>query len=143
MRTSLSKYMTCSWRELAFGRVAHRRPVLLAREQLLEVVTGREVLALGGEHDDAHVVVGVGAVERGVELVDQPAVLRVGRVGPGQRDRRDRPVDRVANRLERAGVTRRMLAAAARSPAYVTVSVPCICEWMLQWNLYVPALRAR
>ena len=71
-------------RELAFGRVAHRRPVLLAREQLLQVVPGREVLALGGEDDDPHVGVGVGAVERGVELGDQPAVLRVGRVRAGR-----------------------------------------------------------
>ena len=46
--------------ELALGRVAHRRPVLLAREELLEVVAGREVLALGREDDDADVVVGVG-----------------------------------------------------------------------------------
>ena len=68
--TSLSKYMTCSWRELALGRGAHRGPVLLAGEELLQVVAGREVLALGREHDDADVVVGVGRVERGVELVD-------------------------------------------------------------------------
>ena len=96
--TSLSKYMTCSWRELALGRGAHRRPVLLAREQLLEVVAGREVLALGGEDHDPDVVVGVGPVERGVELVDHPAVLRVRGLGPVQRDRGDRAVDRVADR---------------------------------------------
>ena len=58
-------------RELALGRGPQRGPVLLAREQLLEVVAGREVLALGREDDDPDVVVGVGAVERGVELVDQ------------------------------------------------------------------------
>ena len=69
--------------ELALGRRPHRRPVLLAREQLLEVVAGGEVLALGGEHDDPDVVVGVGAVERGVELVDHLAVLRVGRLRAG------------------------------------------------------------
>ena len=64
--------MTCSWRELALGRVAHRRPlVVLAVEELLEVVTGGEVLALAGEHDDPDVVVGVGVVEGGVELVDE------------------------------------------------------------------------
>ena len=54
--------------ELALGRGAHRGPVLLAREDLLEVVAGREVLALGREDDDPHVVVGLGPVERGVEL---------------------------------------------------------------------------
>ena len=81
--------------ELAFGRGAHRRPVFLAREQLLEVVTGGEVLALGREHDDPDRVVGVGAVERGVELVDHLAVLRVGRFGTVQRDRGDRAVDGV------------------------------------------------
>ena len=95
MRTSLSKYMVCSCASLPSGVSRMRRPVLLAREQLLQVVAGREVLALGREHDDAHVGVGVGPVERGVELVDQPAVLRVGRFGPGERDRRDRTVDRV------------------------------------------------
>ena len=84
--------------QLALGRGAHRRPVLLAREQLLQVVAGREVLALGGEHDDPDVVVGVGAVERGVELVDQLAVLRVGGAGPVQRDRGDRAVDRIPDR---------------------------------------------
>ena len=68
--------------QLAFGRVAQRGPVLLAREQLLQVVPGREVLALGREDDDANVVVGVGLVERGVELVDELAVLRVGGFGP-------------------------------------------------------------
>ena len=71
--TSLSQYMTCSWRSLPSGVRAHRGPVLLAREDLLEVVAGGEVLALGGEHHDAHVVVGVGRVERGVELVDHLA----------------------------------------------------------------------
>ena len=81
--TSLSKYMTCSWRSLPSGVAAHRRPVLLAREQLLEVVPGREVLALGREHDDPDRVVGVGAVERRVELVDHLAVLRVGRLRAG------------------------------------------------------------
>ena len=88
-------------RELALGGVAPRGPVLLAREELLQVVPGREVLAIGGQHHDAHVGVGVGAVEGGVELVDQPAVLRVGRFGAGERDRRDRTVRDVANGLER------------------------------------------
>ena len=74
--------MTCSCASLPSGVSRMRRPVLLAGEELLQVVTGREVLALGGEHDDAHVVVGVGAVEGGVELVDHLAVLRVGRFGP-------------------------------------------------------------
>ena len=81
--------------ELALGRGAQRRPVLLAGEQLLEVVTGREVLALGREHDDPDGVVGLGAVERGVELVDHLAVLGVGGFGPVQRDRRDGALDRV------------------------------------------------
>ena len=51
--------------ELALGR----RPTLaelgvgVRSDELLEVVAGREVLAVGGEDHDAHRVVGVGAVE--------------------------------------------------------------------------------
>ena len=55
--------------QLAFGCRALRGPVLLAGEELLEVVSGREVLALGREHHDPHVVVGVGSVERGVRAL--------------------------------------------------------------------------
>ena len=69
--------------ELALGGRPHRRPVFLAREQLFEVVTGGEMLALRGEDDHPDRVVGVGPVEGGVELVDHPAVLRVGRLRAG------------------------------------------------------------
>ena len=58
-------------RELAFGRVAQGRPVLRARQQLLQVVAGREVLALRGQDDHPHAVVGIGPVERAVELGDE------------------------------------------------------------------------
>src|ERR1700694_276876 len=57
--------------ELAFRGVAHRGPRVVAREDLLEVVTGREVLAFGGEHHHPHVVVGVGKAERRIPLVEQ------------------------------------------------------------------------
>src|SRR5437763_953233 len=46
--------------------------------ELLEVVAGREVLPLAGQHDHADLVVGVGAIEGGVELVDELGVLCVG-----------------------------------------------------------------
>ena len=79
----------------ALGRGTHRGPVLLAREDLLEVVAGGEVLALGHEHDHPHGVVGLGAVERGVELGDQLRLLRVRGVGSVERDGRERPRDLV------------------------------------------------
>src|ERR1700730_14265979 len=86
--------------ELAFRGVAHRGPRVVAREDLLEVVTGREVLAFGGEHHHPHVVVVVGEVERRIELVEQARVLRVRGLGPVQRDRADRSLDVVPDRLE-------------------------------------------
>ena len=81
MRNELVEVHGLLVRELALGRVAYRRPVLLAREQLLQVVAGGEVLALGGEHDDPNVASALGPVERGVELVDHPAVLCIRRFG--------------------------------------------------------------
>ncbi len=87
--------------ELALGRVAQLRPLVALREELLEVVTGGEVLALAGQHHDPDLVVRVGAVEGGVELVDELAVLCVGGVGAVECDRAHRPVDLVADRLER------------------------------------------
>src|SRR6266511_3657433 len=86
--------------ELAFRRVAHLRPRVALREELLEVVTGREVLALAGEDDDPDVVALAGAVEGGVELVQELRVLGVRDLGPVQRDRAHRPVDVVAAALE-------------------------------------------
>ena len=57
--------------ELALGGGPHRGPRLGGLEQLLEVVAGAEVLALGGQHHDPHVVVGLGQVEGAVDLVDE------------------------------------------------------------------------
>ena len=64
-------------------------------------MTGREVLPLTGEHDHTDVVVSVGAIEGGVELVDQLRVLGVGGLGTVERDRAHGPVDLVPNGLER------------------------------------------
>ena len=59
------------------------------------------VLPLTGEHDHTDVVVGIGAIEGGVELVDQLSVLCVGGLGPVERDRAHGPVDLVPDRPER------------------------------------------
>ena len=56
--------------QLALGRVAEAGPLVGAVEDLLEVMAGREVLARAGEHDDAYVVVGIGGIQRGVDLVE-------------------------------------------------------------------------
>jgi hypothetical protein len=58
------------------------------------------VLALAAEDHDPDVVVLVGQVEGGVELVEELRVLSVCHLGPVQGDRAHRPVDLVANRLE-------------------------------------------
>ena len=119
--------------ELALGRGAHRGPVLLAREDLLEVVAGREVLALAREHDHPHLVVGVGAVERGIELVDQLGVLRVRRLGPVQRDRAHRPVDLVADRPPN-------LTPSSESYGFGSRGRPSTrSPMMLRWISFVPA----
>ena len=55
------------------------------------------MLARAGQDDHAHVVVGVGRVERGVEVVEEGAVLRVGDLGPVHRDGGDVAVDLVEN----------------------------------------------
>ena len=85
--------------ELALGRLAHGHPVVgsLVADDRLEVMAGAEVLARAGQDHDADVVVGVGAVEAGVEGVDERAVLRVGDLGSVHRERRHRPVGLVAD----------------------------------------------
>ena len=71
--------------ELALGRLAHRHPRVrpVVADERLEVVAGGEVLARAGQDHDPDVVVGVGAVEGGVELVDQRGVLGVGHARAG------------------------------------------------------------
>ena len=97
-----SKYMIFSCRNLPSG-VSRIEPPLVGlgvADERLEVVAGREVLAVGGQDHDPDVVVGVGPVEGGVELVDELGVLGVGHLGPVHGDRRDVPVDLVLDGLE-------------------------------------------
>ena len=89
--------------QLALGGVAHPRPLIGAGEQLFEVVPGREVLSFAREHEHPDVVIGVDQIECGVELLEHPGVLRVGRLRAVQRDRRDGTIDLVADGLERSG----------------------------------------
>ena len=99
IRRHRSTYMTCSWWNLPSGvsRMATHSSAPSLPTMLLEVVPGAEVLPGAGQDDDPHVVVGVGAVEAGVEGVDQRAVLRVGDLGPVHRDGRHGPLDLVAD----------------------------------------------
>jgi hypothetical protein len=79
--------------QLAFGRRPHRRPRLLAREELLEVVTRREVLAFGFDEHDLRGVVAVGFRDGGEQRGEHRCVLRVGRLRAGERDDADRRLD--------------------------------------------------
>ena len=91
--------------ELALEVGPHRGPLVRVRpDELLQVVPRAEVLALAPEDDDAHVVVGISGVERGIERVDECGVLRVGHVRPVHRDPRDRPFDLVPHDLLGHGV---------------------------------------
>jgi hypothetical protein len=54
-----------------------------------EVVAGGEVFAVGAQYDHRHVAVLGGAGPRRVELVEELDVLRVGDLGPIERDGRD------------------------------------------------------
>jgi hypothetical protein len=51
-----------------------------------EVVAGGEVFAVGAQYDHRHVAVLGGAGPRRVELVEELDVLRVGDLGPIERD---------------------------------------------------------
>jgi hypothetical protein len=58
------------------------------------------VVAVAGEDHDAYLVVGVGEIERRVELVDHQGVLGVGHLGSIEGDGAHRAVDRVGDRGE-------------------------------------------
>jgi hypothetical protein len=55
----------------------------------VQVVARREVLAVGPQHDDPHLVVVGGPGPRRVELVEQPHRLGIGLLRAVQRDDRD------------------------------------------------------
>ena len=64
-----------------------------------EIGAGAEGASFAGHDDDAHVVVGVGCVERVQQLVAHPGRERVHAFGAVQRDRGDAVLHRVANVL--------------------------------------------
>ena len=67
----------------------------LARHQVLEIEAGAEALARAGQHDDAHLRVGLGVHQRLRERVEHRDGDRVQTLRAVQRDRRDRAVDGV------------------------------------------------
>ena len=91
--------------ELALGCLAHLHPVVLlaVSDNGLEVVPRREVLTGAGQDHHPDVIIGIGQVERGVQLVNERAVLRVGHVGTVHRHGGHRPVDFVQDCLECGG----------------------------------------
>ena len=67
-------------------------------------MAGREVLALGGQDDHAHLVVMRSAVEGLVEFVEQRGVLGIGPVGPVQPDAGDARLGHVVEQGLEVGV---------------------------------------
>ena len=90
IRTSLSQYMTCSCASLPSGVARIAAQCSSPARISLRSWPAEKCLPSAAEHDHPHGVVGLGAVERGVELGDQLRALRVRGVGSVERDRRDR-----------------------------------------------------
>ena len=99
--------------ELSFGsgpQLPQRSRV--GADELFQVVTGAEVLAVGGEDDDPHGVVALGDVEGLVERIYESHVLSVCGIRPVQGDRGDgavHPVEHDRLRASSAGVARRLI----------------------------------
>ena len=91
--------------ELAFRRVAHARPSPRSpSSSSFRSCPAEKCLPSAARTTTRTVVVGVGEVEGGVELVDQLAVLRIGGFGPVERDAwrsRRRPRSALPRRMSR------------------------------------------
>ena len=137
--TQRSKYMTCSWRSLPSG-VSRIRPPSgrSASHELLEVVPGREVLALGRQHHHPHVVVGVGRSKAASSSSMSCVFWALAASGRFERDRAHGPVDLVADGLEveliGVIVSRRSARPSARGGGPRTRS-----PMMVRWISLVPA----